>query len=186
MSAINDALKCSKEVQEANPETRRVDIHLHPVEPVQKETSRSRLTLPSLTYVCVLFAFLVLGVFLLREMNYRVQVKATPRPQSQPSVATSASSTPAALPETHKPTGRFATHGPASSPAATAAAAAWTKPEPLKLQAVFFNPARPSAIIGGRTVFVGDRVNEFHVTQIQWNSVMLVSKTQTNVLKVLE
>jgi hypothetical protein len=47
---------------------------------------------------------------------------------------------------------------------------------------VLYNPARPSAIVGGRTVFVGDRIREYRVVRITADSVTLVSPTSTNVL----
>jgi hypothetical protein len=52
----------------------------------------------------------------------------------------------------------------------------------LKLQAITFNPARPSAIVSGKTVFVGDRFREFRVLKIGVDSITLVNETQTNVL----
>jgi hypothetical protein len=51
-----------------------------------------------------------------------------------------------------------------------------------KLQAVVFNPKRPSAIISGKSVFAGDRVGEFRVVTITQESVTLVGGGQTNVL----
>jgi hypothetical protein len=78
---------------------------------------------------------------------------------------------------------------PASASAHAAAAANETiataevaKPAPLKLQAITFNPARPSAIVSGKTVFVGDRFREFRVLKIGVDSITLVNETQTNVL----
>lgn len=56
------------------------------------------------------------------------------------------------------------------------------KPAPLKLQAVFFNPRNPSAIISSKTVFVGDAVGDFRVEAIASNSALLISATATNVL----
>lgn len=56
------------------------------------------------------------------------------------------------------------------------------KPAPLKLQAVLFNPRNPSAIIDGKTVFVGDKVRDLRVAAIASNSALLISATQTNLL----
>jgi hypothetical protein len=52
----------------------------------------------------------------------------------------------------------------------------------LRLQAIVFHPTRPSAIVTGRSVFVGDRVGEFRVVAIHRESVMLAGAGQTNVL----
>jgi len=40
------------------------------------------------------------------------------------------------------------------------------KPEPLRLQAIIYHPARPSALISGKTVFVGERVQGMKVVGI--------------------
>jgi hypothetical protein len=53
---------------------------------------------------------------------------------------------------------------------------------PLRLQAIVFHPTRPSAIVTGRSAFVGDRVGEFRVVAIHRESVMLAGAGQTNVL----
>jgi len=60
------------------------------------------------------------------------------------------------------------------------------KPPPLKLQGVVFDPKRPSAVINGRTVFVGDRVREMRVAAITVNSAILVGSGRTNVLSMAE
>ena len=42
----------------------------------------------------------------------------------------------------------------------------------------------PCAIVNGKTVFVGDQMNEFRVTAISKDSVTLQSETETNVLSL--
>ena len=74
-----------------------------------------------------------------------------------------------------------ATNLPAPAPVVEAAP---PKPAPLKLQAVFYDPARPSAIISGKTVCVGDSVRDFRVVAIGSASAMLVSGSQTNLLTI--
>ena len=59
------------------------------------------------------------------------------------------------------------------------------KPE-LKLQAILFNPRSPSAVVNGRTVYVGDRVSGARVTAITSKAVTLTSETFTNVLSLSE
>ena len=59
------------------------------------------------------------------------------------------------------------------------------KPAPLKLQGVFFSK-KPSALINGRTVFVGDRVREFRVVAITPDKAILTAGGRTNVLSFSE
>ncbi len=60
------------------------------------------------------------------------------------------------------------------------------KPAPLRLQGIVFNPSRPSAMINGRTVFVGDKMGDTRVVAIDRDSVTLVRAGQTNVLSLSE
>jgi hypothetical protein len=47
-----------------------------------------------------------------------------------------------------------------------------------------FHPTRPSAMISGRLLFVGDKAGEFRVTAISQDSATLVGGGQTNLLKL--
>ncbi len=69
-----------------------------------------------------------------------------------------------------------------------AAAADATPPKPAlpKLQGIFYRPARPSAVISGKNVFIGSRVGEFQVLAITQESVTIGSAAQTNVLSLAE
>jgi hypothetical protein len=60
------------------------------------------------------------------------------------------------------------------------------KPAPPKLQGIVFNPRRPSAVINGRTLFIGDRFGEFRVRGITHDTVVLVGGGKTNVLSLEE
>lgn len=60
------------------------------------------------------------------------------------------------------------------------------KPALPKLQGIVFNPRRPSAVINGKTLFLGDRVAGFRVVAIGPDSATLVSGGQTNVLMLEE
>ncbi len=82
---------------------------------------------------------------------------------------------------------------PGSDPSPTAATNLLTvtapplpKPAPLRLQAIVFNPVRPSAMISGKTLFIGDRLGEFRVQAITQDSATLASATRTNVLSLSE
>ena len=70
----------------------------------------------------------------------------------------------------------------------TVAIADPTPPKPAmpKLQGIFYRPARPSAVISGKNVFIGSRVGEFEVLAITQENVTIGSATQTNVLSLAE
>ena len=75
--------------------------------------------------------------------------------------------------------------GTASASAAVVAEPA-PPPAPPKLQAIIFSPTRPSVMIGGRTLFIGDKLNEFRVVAIDRQSATLAGLGQTNVLTLSE
>ena len=56
------------------------------------------------------------------------------------------------------------------------------RPAPLKLQGIIFNPRKPSAVISGRTVFVGDSIGDARVIAIRQSSAILAGAGRTNVL----
>jgi len=57
-------------------------------------------------------------------------------------------------------------------------------PPPLKLQSIVFNPKRPSAMINGRVVFIGEKVRDYRVIAIQRDNVVLAGAGQTNLLSL--
>jgi hypothetical protein len=59
------------------------------------------------------------------------------------------------------------------------------KPAPLRLQGIVFS-TRPSAVINGKTLFVGDRVREFRVVAITRDAAVLVGGGRTNTLSLSE
>jgi hypothetical protein len=60
------------------------------------------------------------------------------------------------------------------------------QPPPLKLLGVVYSPTRPSAVLSGKVVFLGDRVQGFRVTAISPDSVTLVGNGKTNRLTLPE
>lgn len=66
------------------------------------------------------------------------------------------------------------------------ASAAQPKPAPLRLQAIVFNPKRPSALISGKTVFIGDKLGDARVVAIDQESATLISAGKTNLLSLPE
>ena len=62
---------------------------------------------------------------------------------------------------------------PVASPSQKNPTAATASHQNLRLQGIVYNPTRPSAIINGNTVFVGDKVAEWSVTAISNQTVTL-------------
>jgi hypothetical protein len=57
--------------------------------------------------------------------------------------------------------------------------------QPLRLRGISYNPTRPSAIINGNTLFVGEKVADWTVTAISNESVTLQDNSgQTNILSL--
>jgi hypothetical protein len=112
--------------------------------------------------------------------------------QSQPAPA---AIPPAVLAQPLSTNSALAAGNPATAPAGaptdsatndTAAAVDATPPKPAlpRLQGIFYRPARPSAVINGKNVFIGSRVGEFQVLAITQQSVTIGSATQTNILSL--
>jgi hypothetical protein len=72
----------------------------------------------------------------------------------------------------------------ASTNATIAAQPEPPKPAPLTLQGIVFNPRRPSVVINGRTLFVGDRIGQFRVAAIHPDSTVLIGAGRTNLLSL--
>jgi hypothetical protein len=66
------------------------------------------------------------------------------------------------------------------------ASAPQPKPAPLRLQAIVFNPKRPSALVNGKTLFIGDKLGELRVVAIDQESATLVGAGRTNILSLPE
>ena len=60
------------------------------------------------------------------------------------------------------------------------------KSPPLRLQAIVFNPKRPSVLISGRTLFVGEKLGDLRVVAIDRESATLVGAGKTNILTMPE
>ncbi len=116
----------------------------------------------------------------------------TPAPSgkqpSAPAVQQAAAKAPSTVPAAPASTAQQTAVAPAT-PAITAAPViaqpVAPAPPPLKLQGIVYNPARPSALISGRTLFVGDRFDEMKVTRISQSQVVLVGSGKTNVLTLM-
>jgi hypothetical protein len=186
MSLINDALKRAK-AQQGSSEAPRMQFR--PVEPAKQPVKKSRTTI---WIAVVIIAGLIIG-FVFRqltrenktaspkEVKAREVVPANPIPQQ---TAPGAQLAPAAATIS---TPNSVRHESPTQDVAAVPIIREQEPRIVpKLQAVVFDPKHPSAIIGGRSVFVGDRVNDSRVVAISQESVTLAGNGQTNVLTLGE
>lgn len=199
MSLINDALKRAKQNQDANPPAT-PPLEFRPVEAAQGEGRRTSLLLVGLSLVLVaivgMCASLVWYVSQKNGPALLVEASANPRPvaprtnapaqparKSKPPVTVVAPvNTAPAVTETVE----AATVANEPVVAAVVAVLEALKPAPLKLQGIFFNPKNPSAVVNGKTVYLGERVAGFFVLAMSPTSVTFANSTTTNVLSLSE
>ncbi len=183
MSLVNDALKRASEAHSRRAPTPVADLPLRPVEPGTKPGIG--LVLPA-TLLTIILAALISLVLARRSGGN------TPNPPPVKSgllgITVAAKSPPPlhlapaapvpviAVESAPVPVMPIALAQPNSSPAPTAVVA------PLRLQAVFYTPPRPSAIISGKTVQVGDSLRGLQVVAIGSSSALLQGANQTNFL----
>ena len=177
MSLVNDALKRATEKHKSQTPVR-IGLQLRPVEEEKQRRWSLGLVIP-VTLVTIILAALVS----LRSMKHETQT--TPGPAT-------ASPEPATIPKSNLP---IVSLSPLVVMARELPAPAVTNiqtdpppvkivaaPEPLRLQAVFYSPPRPSAIISGKTVVVGDSIRGLQVVAIGSSSALLIGSGQTNFL----
>ena len=198
MSLINDALKRAKQNQETNPPAT-PPLEFRPVEPAQGEGRRTSLLLVGLSLVMVaivgMCAALVWYVSQKKGPALLVEASANQRQSSPVTNTPSQPATKAGTPVTVVDSSNTA---PAAAvlvetsatnePVVTAVTAAVEalKPAPLKLQGIFFNPKNPSAVVNGKTVYLGERTGGFFVLAMSPSSVTFANSTVTNVLSLSE
>jgi hypothetical protein len=191
MSLINQALKRAQEAQDQTPPEPLHDLHFRPVEPAHRTRHSLGLVVPiSLAVVALLLLFLVWQ----SVQQNRVAARGV-----QPAPAETSITTPA--PEPVGPLGTVISQpsdpapvtepsesitpeppGPEPAPAVVATPQPPPKPAPPRLQGIIFSPVRPSAVINGKTLFLGDRFGDQRVLAIDKESATLVGGGQTNVL----
>jgi hypothetical protein len=155
MSLINDALKQTKQSQPPNPPS-----HPPSLPPAESAPPEGGKWLVSVVFILL---FAAAGTFVGLSLSKRtVPVAAATKTQS---VAATLSKV---------------THSPAGSNTVAVVPAG---PEP-KLQGILLATAHPCAIVSGKTVYVGDQINEFRVAAISENSVTLQSARETKVLSL--
>lgn len=190
MSLINDALKRAKQAHTENP-TPAPDLPLRAADP----SHRPAAGLPFLPLAVLLIALMLAGGLILLALKSRDNpakiVHATEvEPELPPAPTAAPANHPGSQPPTvavSTPVAASQTELPVTPPAATPPL---SEPEPPagplpKLQGIFYHPSRPSAVINGRTVYVGSRVGDARgslVLEIGPDSVTVGSRSQTNVL----
>jgi hypothetical protein len=177
VSLVNDALKRATEAQKSRPPVPVVHLPLRPVEAAKQNKTGIGLVLPA-----TLLTIIVVALFSLRLARRADQNTPPPPPQTTAPAEKNISKPAAAILDLAPgPLAVSAKEIPAPVPAPPAVVPA-PQPAPLKLQAVFYSPPHPSAIISGKTVRVGDVVRELQVVAIGSSSALLISATQTNFL----
>ncbi len=192
MSLINDALKRAKDAQQENPPAT-PPLEFRPVEPGQQDNPRQSWLYFGLTLVGI--AILGLSALLVRfvaqsgsnDLQVAARAVAVPAVINPPVETPPANVSSEAVDSTTPPARSESSVEPNTNVVPMAAAIAETiKPAPLKLQGIFFNPQNPSAVVSGRSVYLGDRVGGFRVMGISPVAVTLVSATATTVLSLSE
>ncbi len=198
MSLINDALKRAKEAQEVNP-TPPPDLPFRAADPAPQRKFPLPMVLLCVVVGVFLMGGLLVAVALVKRASAPQIVTATqlpapvqPLPEKEVSPVSdgpmAVSAVSAEVPSASTPDstgGTEATPDPATATVTESAVAVPIEvPQPpvLKLQGIFYSPNRPSAIVNGKTVFLGNSVGELRVLAITRETVTLGSATQTNVL----
>lgn len=197
MSLINDALKRTKDAQQQNPPPPS-GPPLKPADPAEAKTASNAKTLLYIMVACVVFgnALLFFAMSGKKSKPAETSKLGAPTPVAAPPTnpAPVAVVPPAPAPEVMENVKReaatavvvppvIATNPPVEQPVAVAPPEP-PKPAPLKLQSIIFNASRSSAMISGKFVFVGDKVQGYRVTAIDQETVTLIGNGQTNVLSL--
>jgi len=208
MSLINDALKKAREAQQTAPPPPASEPRFKPAEPDIEGRHRFGVAVP------IALALLALaGLALVWRVSHQpsraelqnVQAKspATPDTAQPPAPVRAAdavenqapdqaaaaspsaaqSSPPASATRALAPTNAAPAEAALPITNVVPVAAAPTRPAP-KLQGIVYNPKRPSALIDGKTLFVGDRFGAFRVMAISHDTVTLTGAGVTNLLSL--
>lgn len=176
MSLINDALKQTKEAQSKTPPP--VPPPLTPVE--SKRPSSSGWLVTGIIVLVLAVATIYTGFLLSKPA--RLAASAAPVAALSPAVRPLpvATETLKIVPTVAVPPGII------SNATSNVGPEVVVPPRPVapKLQGILFATIRPCAIVNGRTVFVGDHINEFRVAAVSRNSVTLQNGMETEVLSL--
>jgi hypothetical protein len=183
MSLVNEALKRAQEVQNEDP-PRAPSLQFHPIEPGHYPRDPWVHLVPAvLAIIGVVVVLLAWRLVIQKPPREGFEVQALAA-QAQP-VPVAPITIPAPSPIDPAPVASRVPIAPAPSQfAALPEAISPVKPVPplLKLQAIFYHPSSPSAIISGKTIYRGDTIGELQVTSIDSHTVTLTSTSKTNQL----
>ena len=196
MSLINDALKRAKEAQQQN-QPAASGPPLRPSESAQPQAGSGSKTLLYIMVACVVFgnALLFFAVGWKKESPPAPASASATAPATNlaPVVTTSVAAAPATSAPAPQPVETVTNAAPVSasvtesnSPFALPVAVVEPeppKPAPMKLQSII-NSSRPSAMISGKFLFIGDKFRGYKVTAIDQESVTLIGNGETNVLSL--
>lgn len=186
MSLINDALKRAQQTQAQNPPPT-PPLEFRAAEQTPPPARRSTLMFVALALVVVLLlgltGTLIWYVSQARAEKLRVAARAAevpvpPAASAIPSIPPPEVAPPA-IPQFEHPEEPNTNRVPVSAEVAEV-----VRPTVLKLQGIAFDPQKPSAIVNGRSLYLGDRVEKFRLVAISPVAVTLVSDTETNVLSL--
>jgi hypothetical protein len=196
MSLINDALRRAKAVEQNAPAPTHTELRFRPVDcNVIPRRSNARWYLLGLIILLVGAGFIAFQ-FVGEKNPFKlspaqpVQARSTvdPAPVSVPPPVAQVAPVPQpaqvsspALPAAVLSSALAQTNLSVAT-AETAVAPAAPKAVELKLQAIVFNPRNPSAMINGKTFFVGDKVGDFRLAAVDQETATLVKAGKTNVL----
>jgi hypothetical protein len=165
MSLINDALKRAAQKPAAPPSAPELAAGLRPAE--ERPPG-----FPFLTLLIVFIPLIALGVwFLAKGLQLNEQPTPAPAETTIAARALELAATPVHVPE---------------SVVATVATQPATENLPkdaaYKLQGIFWRPSKPSAVVNGKILYIGDRVEQARVTAIDQESVTLTVNGESKVL----
>jgi hypothetical protein len=190
MSLINDALRRAKEAQQNAPPPAGPGPSFRPVESAEHHHPRVAGTLPAVFAIFALIALFLAWHFSHAGVRARdngasaqpassaaapAQVQAPDVAKAPPALTNEAPASPIAVTKPAEPAATNATVGPE---------AVAPKPAPLRLQAILYHPRHPSAVVSGKTLFVGDKIGELRLIALDKESVTLVGGGHTNVLSL--
>lgn len=158
MSLINDALNRARESQQKNPPS-----GAPPLMPVEHRESGLNWILPALVILLIVVACFFIGLSVAKHTVAKF-VDAPGTPATQPVETNNAESDSVIL----------------LKPTTNADAVISDVVVPIAVQGIMYDPARPSAIVDGKTVYVGDRVQDFRVKKISKSTITLTGPGGTN------
>lgn len=192
MSLINDALKRTKDVQQqAAPAAS--GPALRPVDPAQAKTASS-----ARSFLFIMVAAVVVGNLLLWLAFHEKPANKSAEPMAGEAITTPVAPKPVAVtPEPTVPEPTPVVPAPAAVAVVEPEAVPTNAPEAapkvvfveperptvLRLQSIIYG-SRPSAMIGGKFLFVGDSIQGHKVIAIAKETVTLVGEGQTNILRL--